>query len=63
MAAGRLIINMVRYKSNLDEWRDWVYLQVKVAGVEYQPAVASANKKQAKADAALLALQKLGIMC
>ncbi|GBP42331.1 hypothetical protein EVAR_29587_1 [Eumeta japonica] len=35
---------------------------VKVAGVEYQPAVASANKKQAKADAAQLALQKLGIL-
>ncbi|XP_049872709.1 protein Son isoform X2 [Pectinophora gossypiella] len=35
--------------------------KVKVAGVEYQPAVASANKKQAKADAAQLALQKLGI--
>ncbi|XP_050348571.1 protein Son-like isoform X3 [Nymphalis io] len=34
--------------------------KVKVAGVEYQPAVASANKKQAKADAAQLALQKLG---
>ncbi|XP_045499330.1 protein Son isoform X1 [Colias croceus] len=36
--------------------------RVKVAGVEYQPAVASANKKQAKADAAQLALQKLGIV-
>ncbi|CAG4975142.1 unnamed protein product [Parnassius apollo] len=36
--------------------------KVKVAGVEYQPAVASANKKQAKADAAQLALQKLGIV-
>ncbi|XP_039755260.1 protein Son-like isoform X2 [Pararge aegeria] len=36
--------------------------KVKVAGVEYQPAVASANKKQAKADSAQLALQKLGIM-
>ncbi|XP_045532128.1 protein Son-like isoform X1 [Pieris brassicae] len=34
--------------------------RVKVAGVEYQPAIASANKKQAKADAAQLALQKLG---
>ncbi|KAJ0183161.1 hypothetical protein K1T71_001137 [Dendrolimus kikuchii] len=36
--------------------------RVKVAGIEYQPAVASANKKQAKADAAQLALQKLGIL-
>ncbi|CAH4037983.1 protein Son-like isoform X3 [Pieris brassicae] len=36
--------------------------RVKVAGVEYQPAIASANKKQAKADAAQLALQKLGIV-
>ncbi|XP_063381611.1 protein Son isoform X2 [Cydia fagiglandana] len=36
--------------------------KVRVAGVEYQPAVASANKKQAKADAAQLALQKLGIV-
>ncbi|XP_050678916.1 protein Son isoform X1 [Leptidea sinapis] len=36
--------------------------RVKVAGIEYQPAVASANKKQAKADAAQLALQKLGIV-
>ncbi|CAH0587070.1 unnamed protein product [Chrysodeixis includens] len=36
--------------------------KVKVAGTEYQPAVASANKKQAKADAAQLALQKLGIV-
>ncbi|KAL0830404.1 hypothetical protein ABMA28_002583 [Loxostege sticticalis] len=36
--------------------------KVKVAGTEYQPAVASANKKQAKADAAQLALQKLGIL-
>ncbi|XP_032516508.2 protein Son isoform X2 [Danaus plexippus] len=36
--------------------------KVKVAGIEYQPAVASANKKQAKADAAQLALQKLGIV-
>lgn len=36
--------------------------RVKVAGTEYQPAVASANKKQAKADAAQLALQKLGIL-
>lgn len=40
----------------------FVYLQVRVAGVEYQPAVASANKKQAKADSAQLALQKLGIV-
>ncbi|XP_059049948.1 protein Son [Achroia grisella] len=36
--------------------------KVKVAGTEYQPAVASANKKQAKADAAQLALQKIGIV-
>ncbi|XP_053604354.1 protein Son isoform X2 [Plodia interpunctella] len=36
--------------------------KVKVAGVEYQPAVASANKKQAKADAAQLALQKIGVL-
>ncbi|KPI94067.1 Protein SON [Papilio xuthus] len=36
--------------------------KVRVAGVEYQPAVASANKKQAKADAAQLALQNLGIV-
>ncbi|XP_013134189.1 PREDICTED: protein SON isoform X2 [Papilio polytes] len=35
--------------------------KVRVAGVEYQPAVASANKKQAKADAAQLALQNIGI--
>lgn len=35
--------------------------KVKVNGIEYQPAVASANKKQAKADAAQIALQKLGI--
>lgn len=39
-----------------------IQFQVRVAGVEYQPAVASANKKQAKADAAQLALQKLGIV-
>ncbi|XP_075975080.1 son RNA binding protein isoform X3 [Anticarsia gemmatalis] len=39
-----------------------VCCKVKVAGTEYQPAVASANKKQAKADAAQLALQKLGIV-
>ncbi|XP_028171015.1 protein SON-like isoform X2 [Ostrinia furnacalis] len=37
-------------------------VSVKVAGTEYQPAVASANKKQAKADAAQLALQKIGIL-
>ncbi|KOB75899.1 Protein SON [Operophtera brumata] len=36
--------------------------KVKVGGTEYQPAVASQNKKQAKADAAQLALQKLGIL-
>ncbi|XP_073955630.1 protein Son-like isoform X2 [Choristoneura fumiferana] len=36
--------------------------KVRVAGVEYQPAVASANKKQAKADAAQLALQKIGVV-
>lgn len=38
------------------------YLQVTVNGVEYQPNVASANKKQAKADAAQLCLQKLGLL-
>ncbi|XP_077286538.1 son RNA binding protein [Arctopsyche grandis] len=36
--------------------------KVTVNGVEYQPSVASANKKQAKADAATVCLQKLGII-
>lgn len=36
--------------------------QVTVDGTEYQPSVASANKKQAKADAATVCLQKLGII-
>ena len=33
-----------------------------VNGVYYQPAVASANKKQAKAQAAAAALQALGLI-
>lgn len=33
-----------------------------VNGTEYQPDAASPNKKQAKADAARLCLQKLGLL-
>ncbi|XP_044740119.1 protein Son [Chrysoperla carnea] len=36
--------------------------KVKINGVEYQPSVASPNKKQAKADAATVCLQQLGIL-
>lgn len=39
-----------------------LWFQVKLNGMEYQPSVASANKKQAKADAATVCLQQLGIL-
>lgn len=36
--------------------------QVKVNGIEYKPSVASPNKKQAKAEAAQICLQTLGLL-
>jgi hypothetical protein len=36
--------------------------QCTVNGVDYQPTIASDNKKQAKANAAIVALQELGMM-
>lgn len=38
------------------------FFQVVLNGMEFQPNVASPNKKEAKANAALLCLQKLGIV-
>ena len=37
-------------------------LQVRVNGNEYKPSVASPNKKQAKAEAATICLQALGVL-
>lgn len=37
-------------------------LQVKVDGIEYKPSVASPNKKQAKAEAAQICLQTIGLL-
>lgn len=37
-------------------------LKVKVNGIEYKPSVASPNKKQAKAEAAQICLQSLGLL-
>jgi len=37
-------------------------LQVRVNGSEYKPSVASPNKKQAKAEAATICLQALGVL-
>lgn len=39
-----------------------IVLQVKVNGIEYKPSVASPNKKQAKAEAAQICLQTLGLL-
>jgi hypothetical protein len=36
--------------------------QVRVNGSEYKPSVASPNKKQAKAEAATICLQALGVL-
>ena len=36
--------------------------QVKVNGIEYKPSVASPNKKQAKAEAAQICLQTIGLL-
>lgn len=36
--------------------------KVKVNGIEYKPSVASPNKKQAKAEAAQICLQTLGLL-
>lgn len=36
--------------------------QVILNGIEYKPNVASSTKKQAKADAATLCLQQLGLL-
>ena len=37
-------------------------LQVVVNGENYQPSIASDNKKKAKADAATAALQQMGLL-
>jgi hypothetical protein len=37
-------------------------LQVVVNGVDYQPSIASDNKKKAKSDAATLALREFGLL-
>lgn len=37
-------------------------MQVILNGVEYQPSVASPNKKEAKANAAAVCLQQLGLL-
>lgn len=39
-----------------------IIFQVKVNGIEYKPSVASPNKKQAKAEAAQICLQTLGLL-
>lgn len=41
--------------------KDFLF-KVKVNGIEYQPAVATNNKKTAKANAATLCLQELGLV-
>ena len=40
----------------------YVFLQVKVNGTEYQPSIASNNKKLAKANAATVCLQTFGLV-
>ena len=41
--------------------KQYIY-KVTVANNDYQPTVASDNKKKAKADAATVALQKMGLL-
>lgn len=41
---------------------NFLCFQVTVNGVDYQPTIASENKKKAKADAATVALQELGLL-
>jgi hypothetical protein len=38
------------------------FFQCTVNGIDYQPTIASDNKKKAKSNAAIVALQELGMM-
>ena len=49
------------HESGPPHLRNFVY-SVKVNGVEYQPTVASRNKKDGKAAASTVALQQLGLV-
>ena len=43
-------------------WLFYLCVQVKVNGTEYQPSVASSNKKHGRAQSAMLCLQELGLI-
>ena len=49
-------------RQNLVSNEHFYFLQVVVNGENYQPSIASDNKKKAKADAATAALQQMGLL-
>ncbi|XP_077256375.1 uncharacterized protein LOC143894144 [Temnothorax americanus] len=49
------------FESGPDHRKNFLF-KVKVNGIEYKPSVASSNKKQAKAEAAQICLQSLGLL-
>ena len=49
-------------RQNLANNEHFYLLQVVVNGENYQPSIASDNKKKAKADAATAALQQMGLL-
>lgn len=49
------------FESGPDHRKNFLF-KVKVNGIEYKPSVASSNKKQAKAEAAQICLQNLGLL-
>ena len=49
-------------RQNLANNVHFYLLQVVVNGENYQPSIASDNKKKAKADAATAALQQMGLL-
>ncbi|XP_012540131.1 protein SON [Monomorium pharaonis] len=49
------------FESGPDHKKNFLF-KVKVNGIEYKPSVASSNKKQAKAEAAQICLQTLGLL-
>ena len=49
-------------RQNLAKNVHFYLLQVVVNGENYQPSIASDNKKKAKADAATAALQQMGLL-
>ena len=55
--------NLITVKrQNLTNNEHYYLLQVVVNGENYQPSIASDNKKKAKADAATAALQQMGLL-